>query len=87
MYRVLPNKRLPRFITVSSSSIAVILWEIARWIFGWYVTTISSFGSIYGAFAVITIIAVWIYYTGFIVLFTAESMQTLYQSRYTAEQR
>jgi membrane protein len=87
MYRVLPNKRLPRFITVGSSLIAVMLWEIARWIFGWYVTTISSFGSIYGAFAVITIIAVWIYYTGFIVLFTAESMQAIYQSRYTTQQK
>lgn len=82
IYRVLPNKRLPRFITYGGSAIAVILWEIARYIFGWYISTIASFGTVYGAFAVLTIIAVWIYYTGFIILGTAESMQVLYDRHY-----
>lgn len=85
MYRILPNKKLPRMITYGSSIIAVVLWEIARYIFAWYVATISSFGSVYGVFAVLTIIAVWIYYTGFIVLFTAESTQTFYQLQKTSQ--
>lgn len=85
MYRILPNKKLPRMITYGSSIIAVVLWEIARYIFAWYVATISTFGSVYGVFAVLTIIAVWIYYTGFIVLFTAESTQTFYQLQKTSQ--
>jgi membrane protein len=85
MYRILPNKKLPRMITYGSSIIAVVLWEIARYIFAWYVATISSFGSVYGVFAGLTIIAVWIYYTGFIVLFTAESTQTFYQLQKTSQ--
>lgn len=74
VYRILPNKRLSRIITLGGSTVAVILWELARFIFGWYLNIASSFGKVYGAFAVLGTIAIWIYYTGYIILFTAEVM-------------
>lgn len=74
IYRVLPNKRLPRIITLGGSGAAVCLWEFARFVFGWYIGVFSSFGKIYGTFAVIGTIALWIYYTGYVILLTAEIM-------------
>jgi len=81
IYRVLPNKRLSRIITLGGSTLAVILWESARLVFGWYLGLSTSFGKIYGAFAVIGTIALWIYYTGYIILLTAEIMNYVEEKR------
>lgn len=78
IYRFVPAKRLPRFVTVNSTIICVILIELSRHLFAWYIGSISNYGKFYGTYAVLVSVAIWIYYSSFILLFSAELIQFLH---------
>lgn len=82
LYRFIPNKKLPRFIVLSATLICTALWEIARFGFSWYLTNLGSFGKLYGVYAVIVTIAVWIYYSSLITLLSAEVAEFWYEKKY-----
>jgi uncharacterized BrkB/YihY/UPF0761 family membrane protein len=46
--------------------------ELSRYIFAWYISSISNYGKFYGTYAVIISMAVWIYYSAVIILLAAE---------------
>lgn len=72
IFRFVPNKKLTRFVRILSTSICVLGIELARLIFTWYIVSISNYGKFYGTYAVIMSMAVWIYYSAFIILLAAE---------------
>ena len=80
-YEYIPSKTIKRRISLYSSLISGILVVAARLIFGWYLTTTSRYGTLYGAYAAIVSIAVWIYYLSFIILFSAEISKFIYEKR------
>lgn len=82
LYRFIPNKKLPRFIVLSATMICAALWEVARFGFAWYLTNIGSFGKVYGVYAIIVTIAVWIYYSSLITLISAEAAKFWYEKKY-----
>ncbi len=72
IYRSVPNKKIKRSIRMRATIIAVILIEIFRHLFAWHLGSISSYGRIYGTYAVLVSIAIWIYYSSLIMLLSAE---------------
>jgi membrane protein len=69
---------LPRFVLFLSTGISVIAIELARYIFAWYISSISNYGKFYGTYAVIISMAVWLYYSSLIILLSAEISKFIY---------
>lgn len=58
-----------------------IIWFPATLAYGWYVTSVSNYTSIYGSFAAGIATLVWLYITSFSVLLGAELNGVLYWDR------
>lgn len=78
LYYFIPHRRLPRFVFWCSTILSTVLWETAKYVFAWYVTNITSYGKIYGVYAVAVIVAIWLYYSSLILLVSAEIAQYWY---------
>lgn len=81
LYYFVPNKKLPPFILWGSTALSTILWEVAKYVFAWYMSNISSYGTLYGVFATAAATALWLYYSSFILLLSGEIMQYWYSIR------
>lgn len=81
IYTFIPTKRLPFFIIFWSTVVCVIMIELSRHIFAWYISSISNYGKFYGTFAVVVSMAIWIYYSSFILLFSGELVNFIYKQR------
>ncbi len=82
LFRLVPNKRMPRKLRIYSIIISMILIEISRNLFAWYISGLSSYGKFYGTYAIIASLALWIYYLTFILLFSAELGKFIYELKY-----
>jgi membrane protein len=82
MYYLIPKVKLSRKVIFISSISAAVLWEAAKLLFGYYVSEIASLGKIYGVYALVVIIASWIYYTAIVFIVGAQIGQ-LYRERNT----
>lgn len=78
LYWMVPNQRLPRGVIIASTVMAVILWELARVVFAWYITSASNLGRFYGGYVVLASIALWAYYSSLVFLLSAEIGQFIY---------
>ncbi len=72
VFSYVPNKKIPRYSRLISTSICAILLELSRNIFAWYIISIADYGKFYGTYAIIVSILVWIYYSSLIMLISAE---------------
>jgi len=72
IYRYVPNKRIERRRGLLSTIICVILIELSRYIFAFYITDFANYGKFYGTYAIIISISVWIYYSSLIILLAGE---------------
>ena len=59
---------------------AALLWEIAKQVFGFYLHNFSGLGKIYGAYALIVVVAFWVYYSSIVFIVGAE-IARLYADR------
>ncbi|GAB1429984.1 hypothetical protein MASR2M18_08170 [Ignavibacteria bacterium] len=71
LYGYLPNAKLPWRLRLRSAVSGAFLLEAARFIFGWYLTKATSFGKIYGVYATLIAIAIWVYYASLIIVMSA----------------
>jgi len=72
IYFAVPNRKQSfRKIIVSAFS-AALLWEIAKQIFGFYIAHVVTIKKIYGAYALMIVVAFWIYYTSIVFILGAE---------------
>lgn len=81
LYRYVPNRRLPWQIILMSTLFAVGMWELARWLFTWYVNTATTLSKFYGGYIVLASLALWFYYSSFIFLISAELAQFIFVRR------
>lgn len=81
LYYFIPHRRLPRFVFWCSTILSTVLWELAKYVFAWYVTNLTSYGKIYGVYAVAVVVAIWLYYSALILLLSAEIAQYWYDMR------
>lgn len=72
IYFLVPYVRQPRRVIMISSLSAAIMWEVAKQIFGFYITNFATLKMIYGAYALAVVSAFWIYYTAIVFILGAE---------------
>jgi membrane protein len=85
LYDLVPYRRIGRKAAAVSALWAALLWEIAKELFGYYVTHVASFGRIYGAYALGVVVIFWLYYSSLVFILGAEIGQ-LYRDRRVAVQ-
>lgn len=71
IYILIPNCFVIKKNAFISGVLAAILFELAKYGFGIYVRTMTSYQNIYGAVAIIPLFLIWIYVSWIIVLFGA----------------
>lgn len=72
LYFTVPLRKLGRKATFMSALWAAILWEAAKQLFGYYLYNFAAFNRIYGAYALIVVVAFWIYYSSVVFIIGAE---------------
>jgi membrane protein len=85
IFRWVPNERIPRKPRLFATGLTVIMIEISRHIFAWYMSSVSNYGKFYGTYAVIVSIAVWIYYSALIILLSAEFSKFIYDEKWAKD--
>ena len=85
VYRWVPNERIPRKPRLFATIVTVVMIEIARHLFAWYISSVSDYGRFYGTYAVIVSIAVWVYYSSLIILVSAELGKFIYDHKWAKD--
>lgn len=79
-YALIPYAKLGRRVPALSALWAAILWEVAKRLFGYYINHFATLNKIYGTYALLVVLAFWIYYSSITFLLGAEIGQ-LYRER------
>ncbi len=82
LYLAVPLKKLGKKSVFISAFWAAILWEAAKQLFGFYLDNYASFGKIYGAYALVVVVAFWIYYSSVVFIIGAEIGRLYYERKY-----
>ena len=80
LFRMLPHERLSRKVILVSAATTVFLTEAMRLLFTYYMTHVSSIGTLYGTYAYLVGISLWVYYASLAFLIGAE-VGWLYKER------
>ncbi|SHG63380.1 membrane protein [Salegentibacter echinorum] len=73
VYKIAPCRTSPRFGWVSwGAIIGTLFWLGGSMLFSWYVANFGSYDDLYGSFAAVAILLLWLFLTAFIVLVGAE---------------
>ena len=73
LYKIAPHRDNPEFKWVSwGAIIGAVLWVLGSALFSFYVNNFGSYGDLYGSFAAVVILLLWLFLTAFIVLLGAE---------------
>lgn len=82
LYWYIPQRGVSfRTVLVSGVS-AAVLWELARQLFGVYIENVVTFNRIYGAYALVVVVAFWIYYSSIVFIIGAEIGQLYREKKY-----
>jgi membrane protein len=71
VYRHIPDSRPPRISGIISTVTTTILWVVSARLFAFYLSSFSAIGKIYGPYAFILVLLVWIYYSSIIFIIGA----------------
>ncbi len=80
-YWLIPHRSVPLRYALTGGAIAMILFELLKWLFAIYLQSVS-FRHIYGAMAVVPITLVWLYAVWLVVLFGASLTASFASFRY-----
>ncbi|MBZ0199111.1 MAG: YihY/virulence factor BrkB family protein, partial [Ignavibacteriaceae bacterium] len=85
LYFTVPQRKLGKRAIIMSALWASILWEAAKQIFGYYLYNFSSFGRIYGTYALVVVVAFWIYYSAVVFIIGAEIGRLYHERKYASQ--
>jgi len=66
IYRHIPDTQPPRNAALISTITTTVLWVLSGKVFALYLSNFSSIGTIYGPYAFILVLLIWVYYSGLI---------------------
>lgn len=72
IYKYLPTKNIGTSGPVAGGITAGVLFEIAKYIFRFYVINIAHFHAVYGSLGSVVMLVIWTYYVSVIAVFGAE---------------
>jgi membrane protein len=78
LYRYVPARLTPWRTSILSAIITTIIWETGGQLFSWYLSSLASFSRVYGAYAFIIVLLVWIFYSSVVLIFGAEAGHVWY---------
>ena len=80
LYKILPNTTVRWSDVWLGALLTGLGWELAKYLFTWYLANFASYNLVYGSVALIIAFLAWSYYTGLILVlgaeFTAEYAKT-----------
>jgi membrane protein len=80
LYKILPNTTVRWSDVWLGALLTGLGWELAKYLFTWYLANFASYNLVYGSVALIIAFLAWSYYTGVILIlgaeFTAEFAKT-----------
>lgn len=82
IYSWVPNQKIPRYLRFWSSLSSAGALEPGRRFFGWYISEFSSYGKIYGTFAILASLVLWLYYFSVIILLSAEIVKYIHDIKF-----
>ncbi len=85
LYSTVPVRKLGKNSTLISAVWAAILWEIAKQGFGYYIHHFTTLGRIYGTYALVVVVAFWIYYSSIVFIVGAEIGRLYSERKYSSE--
>jgi len=86
LFRLVPNRYVPRSHALAGALVAAILFESSNRIFGYYVSHFNTYKLVYGAFASVPIFLMWIYLSWLTILLGAVIAASLSHWRTPATQ-
>jgi YihY family inner membrane protein len=86
IYKVAPNTRVTVVETLPGAILAGIAWEVAKYIFSWFLAEVPYEG-LYGPLAAVVAALTWIYISNLIMLFGAQMTALLHCEHLLDEQR
>lgn len=75
VYRYLPPRRIPMRTAVVAATFTGILFEVSKFVFSWYVTSMANFRSAYGGLTSAAVLFFWIYYGAIVFILGGEVAQ------------
>lgn len=80
IYYIIPYRKINKKVLLVSALCAAVLWELAKQVFGVYLSYSANLSRIYGAYLFIVVVFFWIYYSSLVIIIGAE-MGQLYGER------
>ena len=71
MYRFVPNTLVRWRHALAGGLFVAVAFEVAKKVLAWYLASVPTYSLVYGAFATVPILLIWIYTSWLIVLFGA----------------
>jgi membrane protein len=68
LYRYIPDTKPPKVAGIISTITTTVLWVISGKLFALYLSQFSAIGKIYGPYAFILVLLIWIYYSSIIFI-------------------
>ncbi len=86
VYRFMTDTKPPRTAAIISTVTTTILWVISGKLFGVYLANVSAIGKIYGGYAFLIVLLIWIYYSCIVFVFGGIVGQAYWERRKWREQ-
>jgi membrane protein len=81
LYRYFPPRRIPWRTALTAATFTAVLFEIAKYLFSWYMTSVANFGSVYGNMATLAVLFIWIYNGALVFILGGEVAQVYNMNR------
>ena len=75
VYWYVPAQRITWRTAWVAATVMTVSYELMKWGFGWYVTSVADFGSAYGNLANVVVLLFWIYYVSVVFVLSGEIAQ------------
>ena len=75
VYWYVPAQRITWRTAWVAATVMTVSYELMKWGFGWYVTSVADFGSAYGNLATVVVLLFWIYYVSVVFVLSGEIAQ------------
>ena len=75
LYWLVPSQQIQIKMLVTGAFGAALLWKITEWGFGYYLSHFASISYLYGAYVLLVVVALWIYFSAIIFIVGAQIAQ------------
>ena len=72
IYKIVPSTKIRLKPALMAALFTSVLWEVAKQLFGWFVSHLGGFSVIYGSLSTLAIFFLWLYYSSAILLLGGE---------------